>query len=484
MAGGGGGVNKSDDPIWIFLIIMVVIVGIFFLMNKYYWLFNAIYGSIAWAHIYPVAMLGEFVPILQRVPLLGSLLIQPAVESNAFLSGGGFSEMTYSGMGNARNYVMTAAGRIAFFIYAPFLIKAIFTETQVHVDQKYKRKHSLESMLFEQAKSFPTIRMFKHLDPIASRDLMPRDFTEGAVRQIKASKGPIGELISGTRVMIRPSGFTRSINPEEWLVSNGLVMNDKQFSKLTSGLFPADDREFYFESEWGKLTIPSLCEVLENQLVTKWTSPEDLPHHLRALFAVMVMFYGYDLKGGNAFLDDLGVLSEKSVMTKTKMKDLIKNDPAIMKKIDAAINSTPGKQMAQIAKGHAWVETALPTLLRKARFERGVLASASFIWLKREDRVAWYILNATGNETVNVEAAGAMAHNRAELDFKSPLQVPHVYQAARSILHDYLDCRPDRLAAKKLRQEDARTLDEQVRLMALDARQETLEKLNIEYAEI
>lgn len=474
MASGGKEGRDSNDPIWIALILMVLVLGLVFLINKFYWLFNAIYGSIAWAHIYPVAMLGELIPSLQTVPLIGTHLIGPSVAVNTFLSDpgpGGFSQMTYQGPGNARSYVMSIAGRVAFLIYAPFLIRAMLNETQVHVDQKYKRKHSLESMLNEQAKSFPTIRMFKHLNPIEHRDLQPRDFAEGAMRQLKASKGAVGDLITGTRVMIRASGFTRSINPEEWLVSNGLVLDPHKFNKLTSGLFPAEDREFYFDEQWERLSIASISEVLENQLVTPWEGPEKLPLHLQALFAVMTMFYGYDLKeGGNAMLDDLGRLAEKSVLEKKTMKELIASDPAVMKKISDAIASQPGKQMAHMARSHAWVESALPTLLRKARFERGVLASASFLWLKKEDRASWYILNATGNDAVNVEAAGAMAHNRAEMDFKSPLYVPHVYQAARSILHDYLDCHPSRLEAKNRRREESRTLDEQIRLLADDAR--------------
>ena len=480
MASGQGGSNKSDDLLWIAFGVIVAIVGIIYLMNKYYWVFNAVYGSIAWAHVYPVAMLGEWFPFLRSVPLLGTYLIEPCVQVNAFLADGNFSEMTFQGGDSARGYVMSAAGRVAFLVYAPFLVRAMLNETEVHVDQKYRRKHDLESMLHEQAKSFPTIRLFKHLNPIANRDLMPKDFAEGAMRQLNASKGKIGDLISGVKIMIRPSGFTRSINPEEWLVSNGLVLDPPTFKKLTSGLFPADDREFYFSEQWEHLSIASISEVLENQLVSAWTGPENLPPHLKALFAVMTLFYGYELKAGNAMLDELGKISERAVIEKTTVRNLIQKDAEMMAKIEKVIKSTPGQQMSQIAKGHAWVESALPTLLKMARFERGVLASASFLWLKNEDRAAWYILNATGNETVNVEAAGAMAHNRAEIDFKSPLYVPHVYQAARSILHDYLDCHPDRIAAKKRRREESRTLDEQVRLMAMDARKAD-EQMSIDY---
>lgn len=461
--------NNSDDAIWIIMVLIILMVVLMFLINKYYWIFNAIYGSIAWIHVYPVAMLGKLLPFLENIPLIGPYLITPCIQANDFLSSGNFSQMTFEGQDSARKYVMNAAGRVAFIIYTPFLVRAMLYETDVHVDQKYKKRHSLESMLFEQAKSFPTIRMFKHMDPIEHKDLLPSDFADAVSRQISASKGGAGDLISGVKVMLKPSGFTRAINPEEWLVSNGLVMDMAKYKKIKAGMFEADERDFYFEDQWDNLSIASISEILEDQLITPWAGPQNLPPHLKALFAVMTLFFGYDLKGGNKLLDDLGFLAEKSVMTGTRMRTLIEEDKDLMGRVDEIISSKQGKQMNYIASKHAWVESALPTLLRAARFERGVLASASFIWLKREDRTSWYILNSTGNDVVNIEAAGAMAHNRAELDFGFPLMVPHMFQAARSILHDYLDRHPDRAEIKKKRRESRRSLNEQIRLMSIDA---------------
>lgn len=466
----GSSNRTSNDTLWVIFMFMAVIFGLMLAFNKFYWAINAFYGAVAFVYVYPVGKIAEMVPFLLDVPLIGGFLFRPCLEVSRFLAEGGFSEMTHQGAGSARGYVMSAAGRVAFLIYAPILLKAAFAETDVHVDQFYRKKHSLESMIKEQAKTFPTIRLFKHHDPIETPDLKPKDFAHGAMRQIKSSAGQAGDLVSGTKVMLRASGFTRSLNPEEWLVSNGLVLDPDEYGRLTSGLFPAEDRSFYFSDKWEELSIASISEVLEDQLVNPWRGPEHLPLHLKALFAVMVTFYAYDRKGGNAMLDDLGKMAERSVLDKVRMTDLIRADESMMARIEKAIGSTEGKQMAHFGKGHAWVESALPTLLRRARFERGVLATASFIWLKREDRAAWYILNATGNDAVNIEAAGAMAHNRAELDFKSPLAVPHVYQAARSVLHDYLDCHPDRIAARRLRREGRREMDEQVRLMSDEAR--------------
>lgn len=462
-----GGNRGSSDTIWVIFMFMAVIFAMMVLMDKFYWAFNAFYGAVAFVYVYPVGKMAEFMPFLMDIPIIGDLLFVPCVESVRVLSEGGFS---YLEPGPFRAYVMSAAGRVAFLIYGPILLRAALTETNVHVDQFYRKKHSLESMIREQAKTFPVIRMFKSLNPIETPDLTPKDFASGAMRQMNSSAGGAGDLVSGTKVMLRASGFTRALNPEEWLVSNGLVLDPEEYHKLTSGLFPAEDRSFYFSKNWEDLSIASISEVLEDQLVNPWRGPEKLPHHLRALFAVMVMFYSYNRKGGDAMLADLGKMAERSALEGVRMSELIRNDEGMMATIGRMISSTEGQQMIHFGNGHAWVESALPTLLRRARFERGVFASASFIWLKREDRAAWYILNATGNDAVNIEAAGAMAHNRAELDFRSPLAVPHVYQAARSVLHDYLDCHPERLAARKRRSEGRREMDEQVRLMSEEAR--------------
>lgn len=481
----GGHNRTSGDTILVMILFMAIMFGIMLAFQKYYWVVNAIYGAVAFVYVYPVGKLVEMTPFLADIPVLGALLFRPCLEASRVLTEGNFSQMSYQGVGSERALVMTAAGRVAFLVYGPILLKSAFAETQVHVDQFYRKKHSLESMIKEQAKTFPTIRLFKHHDPIATPDLMPRDFANGAMRQVRSAASKAGDLVSGTKVMLRASGFTRSLNPEEWLVSNGLVLDPEEYERLTSGLFPAEDRSFYFSDKWEELSIASISEVLEDQLVNPWRGPENLPLHLKTLFAVMVTFYAYDRKAGNRMLDDLGKMAERSITEKVSISELIKADETMMSLVEKAIGSTEGKQMAHLAKGHAWVESALPTLLRRARFERGVLATASFIWLKREDRAAWYILNATGNDAVNIEAAGAMAHNRAELDFKSPLAVPHVYQAARSVLHDYLDCHPDRIATRRLRREGRREMDEQVRLMLSEARRTIAaeERMSISYEE-
>jgi intracellular multiplication protein IcmP len=53
-------------------------------------------------------------------------------------------------------------------------------------------------------------------------------------------------------------------------------------------------------------------------------------------------------------------------------------------------------------------------LIEWARDESRILPSSEFLWLKGYSRNLWYALNNLGRENCHVEAAGAMAHYKAE----------------------------------------------------------------------
>ncbi|WP_375263724.1 hypothetical protein, partial [Palleronia sp.] len=63
------------------------------------------------------------------------------------------------------------------------------------------------------------------------------------------------------------------------------------------------------------------------------------------------------------------------------------------------------------------------------------------------------------------EAAGALAHNRAEAQIGRPIARPAVYQAARALLEDYLDITPERVQARRMKEERSRDPAKQLELM-------------------
>ena len=78
-----------------------------------------------------------------------------------------------------------------------------------------------------------------------------------------------------------------------------------------------------------------------------------------------------------------------------------------------------------------------------------MISTASFIWLKREDRCLWHALNAAGNAVAVAEAAAVCAHFRAERQAGLPLRRPSAFQASRSLVQDYLDLENPRIAQRR-----------------------------------
>ena len=81
-------------------------------------------------------------------------------------------------------------------------------------------------------------------------------------------------------------------------------------------------------------------------------------------------------------------------------------------------------EVVLLCQKHAYVRTLLCGLLVKAR-STGILATASFLWLKTKDRTLWYTLNNVGRQAVFIEGAAAYSHwqteNAVGLKVEAPL---------------------------------------------------------------
>lgn len=467
MADGKNG-GDHDAPLYIAIFIIAIVLLAIYVFHKYIWIFNAMIGSIAWLHVTPFAAIAKLFPASESIPFIGTHLIGPSRMLHDFFNEGDFQNMSAS----ARSMAMSVSGRIAALLYTPVLFWIALKDSDLHMDAFYKKTYNIESMLREQARTWKTVRMFTRLDPLAKPDIKPSDIAKAAIDHVKRSrKKSVGVLLSGFRVMATPAGYRRSLTPEEWLVANGLTASERLYSQLTSGSIPAGERDFVFGELWEHLSIPSINEVFRGQLRRPWRGSKNLPTIEKTLFAVMALFYAAKTKDGNAMLSKLGAMSATLPPGTPGMAALIEADKSLMEEIEKARASKHGKILDHVVmRGHAWVESAFPTLLRMARFERGVLASASFIWLKQEDRLLWYILNSTGNDTAFVEAAGALAHNKAEIQLNGPLRGAKVYQASRALRDDYLNCNPKVVAKRNEVKSKKRKIGTQLSMMAEDAR--------------
>jgi intracellular multiplication protein IcmP len=71
--------------------------------------------------------------------------------------------------------------------------------------------------------------------------------------------------------------------------------------------------------------------------------------------------------------------------------------------------------------------------LAYAREEGGVLAPATFVWLRAYDRMLWYPLNNLGRQAFHMEAVGAMCHYKAEKLANRPIVRPKVDGAVETL---------------------------------------------------
>ena len=426
---------------------------------------NAFVGAISWIHVLPFAFLGKHVPIVQSLPFIGEWLFTPAISVENFLSRGGFATMEVTGAGlSERNLVMTAAGRAAFFLYGPFMLYVCFRGYEFRPDHKYKTRHSLDSMIREQTENWHSARMNRKLNPLKLPETDLKEISIKLAAKVDQTSQDLGRLCSKHGYTIPPPTWGRALRPEEWLVAEGLLFDKHSYEKLLK-IEDIRSEDFEFRKDWEVVDIESLCEVLSAQLRTLWTQPQDLKPCHKALFAVMALFYNYEVEAGNELVNNLGLLASTIELEPGAMDKAMQSDPYLSATIEEIVSSKKGQVLAKKGNNHAWLESAFPTFLYYARKNRGVLPAAGFAWLKSQDRTLWYILNNLGNEAIMIEAAGALAHNRAETQIGKPIYRPHVYQAARSMLEDYMDMTLARREQRRIRLERSRRPGEQIDLI-------------------
>ncbi len=454
--------GKKDDGLLIGMIMTVMLVaGAYMMYNAQATRINSMTGAISWFHVKPFALAVEHLPVLRAIPLLGDWLLAPAATASAFLERGGYALMTTE----QRNAVLTASGRCAIVTYLPIFAWVVLRGRGFRVDRVYRRRHDIESMIAMQSEIWPTTRLCLNMNPLKEDGVGPRRLSTAMARIFAAAKTAPGIALPRRSLGISPSVWDRALRPEEWLLASGVTFDPDRHAGLVREDSSPREKDFEHRPQWERLSLGTIEELLSEQLRTPWTSPAEMRLHQRALFAVMSLFHAYDTAGGNALLSDTGVIAGATTLGPGRMDAAMHGEAGFAARIDRICESKAGRQMAIKGKGHAWLESAFPTFLAAARKDRGVLAAASFLWLKTEDRQMWYILNNVGNEAVMVEAAGAMAHSRAEIQIGRPLRRPSVYQAARAIHEDYLDLTPERIELRRAREEHRRTPGRQMELL-------------------
>lgn len=262
---------------------------------------------------------------------------------------------------------------LIFFCYFGFFKNPI---------NKYKKTYNMRSLALQESIEWPQIK------PVLGLDLVNEPINSGV--------WAIGR------------------SPVDFCKENNLITitaeRNKEF-KLNSTI------SFNMELDEDKARL-----VFIKQLGRLWKSPEVLPIHQQALFAIFAARACRKPEVSAKLLRQINMSSN----SKNHNSLDFSNVTDIWKKY---YNQ---KIIQEIINSHAYEFTMFIDLLIVAR-QDGVLPTADFLWLKPIDRLFWYVLNSTGRQTYFVEAAGVHAHYLVEKALGRSLSVPYVTEAVKAL---------------------------------------------------
>jgi intracellular multiplication protein IcmP len=244
---------------------------------------------------------------------------------------------------------------------------------------KYRRRMTLEDLIKEQARSFPAIAPFIKFNPLNMPYRVP------------------GDPVPGTLPM-----FSEALSPEEWIAFHEIKVQNNQ------------------------LDMNKAYQALALQLGKRWQGPLKLSMPAQGLYAAFALRHARKRKESEDLLNQLSLAwsPEKGLDLPLKLKAQIRQ---IIK------NPKLGGALQKYTDKHAFETTALLRALSRSREEGGVLAPASFLWLRGQDRTLWYPLNNLGRKSYHPEAVGALVHYTNELIAGQKIPTPRFEDVIKGI---------------------------------------------------
>ena len=255
---------------------------------------------------------------------------------------------------------------------------------------RFKRAFDVDSLIVEQAKSFPTTAAF-----------------------VRRRLG----LVAPSRTP-RPADFAQT--PEEWIACHA-TRPDQSFDRAAAR------------------------RALVAQLGPRWQGVDRAAPAVRTLFAAFALHLAERRAEAQDLLGTASAgLSGQDTDPAVGPEALLGLCAATIEQADALLRDYQIRAPAElIASNHAYTHTALMGLLNESRRASGVLAPGQFAWLKLVDRPLWYALHSLGFEAdgfgrylhpnPRVEAAGARDHWAAERHAGRPLAFPDIERAVEAI---------------------------------------------------
>lgn len=366
MAGGApGGGGQGMDPEW--TIVLVLIVTFMVLGGMWAAWHTGVAHAVIWSTWAELTLVKIVTIGLYKIGLLGDGFMMELDKQIAKYA-------AYASVPSSKlsfEQVMDAAAIAGYYMRWPVSLMLClmgFYLIMFHPASKYKRAFNLPGLMAEQARAWPAIAPTVKSDPLLD----------------KAGQ------------------WREAMSPEEWLKEHKIEIIES-----------SPDRE-------------GTRNALARQLARGWSGAGAMQPHLRALCAAFAL---KSKRKNEECRDLLASLSNAWVKYGSVTRGMTK-DAGLRRQVDKVLADPElGGQLFAQARRHAYVESAMATMLLYARKRGGVLASAEFLWLRPEDRAMWYILNNVGRLTFHPECAGAMAHWLAETAAGRPLPEPDVDEA-------------------------------------------------------
>jgi intracellular multiplication protein IcmP len=384
--------QNNDEPLWLLILFFAMLAGfgwlIWYLLRPE---FLEVLRYLRLVEIAPLALFNDnasacfswlrVAPINDNAPS-GSILMASA---NCF----GVDRLKELSYEEAKEYYNLSAasigevGRFAgsFYKWVIIAISGFFAYHMAFVTErnKFKQKMTLESFIEVQSRTWLTLKPLVDFNP-----------TKHSAR------------ILGSKMPKKIPSFAEAMAPEEWLAFNKIPIEkgipDKDLTR----------------------------RALMNQLGPRFKGFDDLPPYILLLFAAFALKGAQKRDDSDAFLGKVTLCwSQKRGFRPTR--EILNEAKKYLK--DPEI----GGLALEVAKKYAFRSTAFLGVIKWARSQGGVLASAQFLWLRGVDRALWYAGNNLGRRTFHTEGAGAMAHFMAEDLAQKELPIPRLETAIVTI---------------------------------------------------
>jgi intracellular multiplication protein IcmP len=237
---------------------------------------------------------------------------------------------------------------------------------------QYRRRFDIGGLIQAQRKAFPYIAPLVDFDPTKQPFRPP-----------------------GAPVPADLPPFAEALSPEEWLAFHSIpILTDKQI-----------DRE-------------AATRAFARQLGRPWRGWQAMTPERQVLLAAFALKSVRKRKESDELIGRLA---------QCWTKEVLKIDSKLLREARSILrNGKISEKILIKCNQHAFETTVMVRALATAREEGGVLAPATFVWLRAYDRTLWYPLNNLGRQAFHMEALGALAHYKAEKLTQRPIIRPKV----------------------------------------------------------